>query len=203
MYSRSTALVGLALVLAPLTASAIDTQQSPLADAAFRDWSGVRTMTTLSDESVLSEYIALTHSRDTEGALLEVVFVPRFSCTPMVRVIVPEQRIQSLSEQGLIQLAIDDELFAFPAVADSDSALREYSFSAGHSRQQQLRSLLDSSSHLMMQHTVAAGEQEAAIDSDADEPIRFSLLGSRLSVEAVEAHCLSHTAIPFELPVPD
>ena len=199
MYSRWTALVGLAVVLAPLTASVADVQVSSLTDTEFLDWNGVLEKTTLDDRSILNEYIARTRSRGTPGAVLEVAFIPRFGCTPAVRIILPEQDTQPSAGQGLLLLSLDREPYDFPALIDGDSALHEYSFLAGQATQQELRLLLDTSSHLLIHQTFTADDQAGKSDPESDESIEFSLLGSRLSVLAVESHCRTHIPLPFEL----
>lgn len=199
MYSRWTALVGLAVVLAPLTASAADVQVSPLTNTEYLDWNGALEKTTLGDRSILNEYIASTRSRGTPGAVLEVAFIPRFGCTPVLRIILPEGDAPQPADQGVLLLSLDGEPYDFPALIDSDSALHEYSFLATQATQQELRLLLDTSSHLLIHQTFTAADQAGNADPESDESIEFSLLGSRLSVLAVESHCQTHTPIPFEL----
>ncbi|MGQ7845417.1 hypothetical protein ACUNV4_13120 [Granulosicoccus sp. 3-233] len=199
MYSRWTALAGLAVVLAPLTASAADVQASPLVDTDFQDWNGVLSETALSDQSVLSEYSARTYSRDRQGAVLEVTFIPRFGCTPLLRITLPEQGPVPASGQELMRLVVDGEPFDMPALIDGDSSTLEYSYLAGHDGQQDMRLLLDRSSRLQIQRADIAEDLITQEDDPATEPVRFSLLGSRLSVLAVESRCQAHTPKPFKL----
>ncbi len=199
MYSRWTALAGLAVVLASQTAGAADVQPLPLADTDFQAWRGVRIETTLGDRSILSEYVARTRSSNTEGALLEVVFIPRFGCTPLLRVILPAQASQPSSGEQMLALAIDGASVDIPVLIDTDSTSREYAFMATQTEQQEMRLLLDRSSRLVVAHTNDDDGPAAGADTLPPEPVRFSLLGSRSSVESVESHCQTHTPLPFEL----
>ena len=199
MYSRWTALAGLAVVLASHTAGAADEQPLPLADADFQDWKGVRIETTLGGHSIISEYVARSRSSDSKDGLLEMVFIPRFGCTPLLRVILPEQEARPPSGQGQLTLTIDGEVLKVPVLIDGDGSSLEYSFMGTQAKQQEMRLLLDRSSHLLVTRTNGDEGQVVATDTQPAEPLKFSLLGSRLSVESVESHCQMHTPLPFAL----
>lgn len=203
MFWRWTALVGLAAVLAPLAVSATDGPGSSLTNTGFRDWTGLLSETTLKDNSVLSEYMAVTRSENTPGAMLQVSFVPRFGCTPQLRVVVDKKNHQASSELEMIWLWIDGEKLQFPALVDTTSTSHEYSLMADHSRQQEMRAVLDRASHLHVHWKDFEEEPAAGVASESDDIVRFSLLGSRLSVEGVESHCNAHVPLPYDLPVQD
>lgn len=205
MVWRLSVLVCLACVLTPMTpvtAMASDAQVTPLPDTGFQSWAGSLSKTALSDNSMLSEYVAQTLSEDGQAASLQIAFSPRFGCSPMVRVILSEQSTPSVEAEA-IRLLVDEVPFEFPALIDSRPAEREFSYAQTAAKQQELRLLLDLSSHIAVYENSQSVVNPPETDATIADSISFSLLGSQLSTAAVEAYCRSHVAIAFDLQLPD
>lgn len=201
MCWRWSVLVGLACVLTPLSAMSSDAQDTPLAGTNFRQWTGLLSKTTLADNSILSEYVAHSFSSDDQGAALQIGFSPRFGCTPMVRIILPEQIMPLPSDKEPIRFLVDEVPFAFPAIVDTFPAKREFSYTGTSDAQQELRLLMDRSSHATVEGAGSSGMSDTGVD--VTDSVKFSLLGSQMSVAAVEEHCNRHVAIAFEFKATD
>ena len=63
---------------------------TPLEQAQFLSWTGLREQKTVGDGSVLTEYQGTTEALNRPGMLLKVSFSPRFSCSPAIALIVPD-----------------------------------------------------------------------------------------------------------------
>jgi hypothetical protein len=194
MVPYSSAILGVVLSLIPLSVLIANVQEEPLSKSVHQDWTGTLVQHTLPDMSILSEYIAQTFSGSTSGASLQLSFVPRFNCTPVISVNVRAAAEEAGSEATL-NLILDNSEVPFPALVDGQNSGRRFSFNADHLAQDKLRRMLDNSNRATFQwvNAVAGQGSEAGVPPQ----VEFSLLGSRMTTNSVESHCHAHKPIPF------
>ena len=100
MGRRKHSWVSLSLCMAIGGTAMVETaaaQVTPLEQAQFLSWTGLRDQKTVRDGSVLTEYQGTTEAINRPGMLLKVSFSPRFSCSPAIALIVPELIVPDLS----------------------------------------------------------------------------------------------------------
>ena len=197
MSFRLSAFVGVTFACFLSTDVIAEMHGIPLSDTIYVKWSGALDQATLPDSSILNEYVAQTYSEDVNGASVQIAFVPRFNCTPIFSVRLSAEAAAQINDDLAISLTVDNVVMEFPAIVDRSESSREYSYDADRVEQEKLRALLDVASRLSMSWLPAAGNTSQ--DADVTDPatITFSLLGSKMSTDAVEALCKAHEAIPY------
>ena len=174
--------------------------QTRLPDSAFEDWTALVTETALPDGSVLFNYIARTLSSRTEGAMLAISFVPRFSCAPSVTL---RKRTgpELASETAILEITVDSERMQYDALIDEVDEYRTYALAASSDMQDQLRQKMDVASRLtfkvLLSDTAAVASSNELSATDALNSIVFSLRGSKLATLSAENHCRAHKPLEF------
>lgn len=195
-FCRSVMLGGI-LALAPLCYSAASEGGSKLAETAYQDWVGMLYEISLPDTSILNEYVAQTFSGSTAGASLQVAFMPRFNCNPVISLMFKElQGLPGNIEGQVIELKIDGEKIDLPTIVDEKDSMRRYSFNADEAAQQALRQMLDISNRLTVTWVQESDKAEAS-ETAENSAVAFSLLGSQKSMHQVEINCRRHKPVPF------
>ena len=189
--------MGVAFAFIPTTGVMAQMHGIPLSHTIYVKWSGALDQVTLADTSILNEYVAQTYSEDVIGASVQIAFIPRFNCSPNFSVRLSDEAAAAINEDFAITLTIDNVEMAFPAIIDRSESSLEYSYDASEDEQQRLRALLDVSSNLSMNWVPAAGNTSQGADAIDSISIPFSLLGSQMSAQAVEALCKAHEPIPY------
>lgn len=197
MSFRLSAFVGVAFACLPMTGVVAEMHGIPLSDTIYVKWSGALDQSTLADTSILNEYVAQTYSEDVSGASVQLAFVPRFSCSPIFSVRLSAEAAAGVDDDLAISLTVDDVEMEFPAIIDRSESAREYSYDANRVEQEKLRALLDVSSNISMSWIPTADNTGQDVDVTEPVTITFSLLGSKMSTDAVEALCRAHEPIPY------
>ena len=197
MSFRWSAFVGVAFAFLPTTGVFAEMHGIPLSDTIYVKWSGALDQATLPDTSILNEYVAQTYSETVNGASVQLAFIPRFNCSPIFSVRLSEKAAAAINDDLAITLTIDNVVMEFPAIIDRSESSLEYSYDANREDQQKLRELLDVSSRLSMSWAPPAENSKDGADSTDSVSITFSLLGSQMSTQAVEALCKAHEPIPY------
>lgn len=201
---------GVLLLLTSVAKSATDAQAEPGVAEGYLDWQVAKQATTLTDESVLSEYLAQTHSEDATDATLQVSFFPRFSCSPIVSVLLPESLQLNNASETQLSLQVDQSNVAFPVLFDIEDNSMRLTFKEGGAGQISLRELFDVGSLAILEAVMPSPEPLPAIPTTESVPglatgpipvlsLSFSLLGSRMTVLTAERNCLAHEPIPYSL----
>ncbi|MFK7893394.1 MAG: hypothetical protein AB8B63_21440 [Granulosicoccus sp.] len=161
----------------------------------FQDWSATTQQTTLPDGSVLTEYAAATKTDPASESSMIISFIPRFDCSPVISVIVPE-KLQASTDWQDINLQIDDQTLPFGSIADqaTDNRVR-LTYNASSADQSQLLSLLDRSNRANL---INDSLESAAVTDNAEAIVSYSLMGSRLSARAALSACQAHQPVPHE-----
>ncbi len=197
MYFRWPAFVGVAFAFLPTTGVIAEMHGLPLSDTIYVKWSGALDQATLADKSLFNEYVAQTYSENVNGASVQLAFVPRFNCSPIFSVRLSAEAAAAINDDLAITLTVDNVDMEFPAIIDRSGASREYSYDANQDDQKKLRALLDVASRLSMNWAPAANNTSEGTDATGPISITFSLLGSQMSAQAVEAVCTAHEPIPY------
>ena len=197
MSFQWSAFVGVAFAFLPTTFVIAQMHGTPLSDTIYVKWSGALDEVTLPDKSVLNEYLAQTFSENVEGASVQIAFIPRLNCSPIFSVLLSADSAVAISDDLSVKLTIDNVDMEFPALVDQTDRTRHYSYNAGRDDQQILRALLDRSSRVSMSWVPA--EENTGQDAEVTDPftVRFSLLGSQMSTQAVEELCKAHEPVPY------
>ena len=197
MSFRWSAFVGVAFAFIPTTGVIAEMHGIPVSDTIYVKWSGALDQSTLADTSILNEYVAQTYSESVNGASVQLAFVPRFNCSPIFSVRLSAKAAAGINDDLAISLTVDNVAMEFPAIVDRSESSREFSYDADRVEQEKLRALLDVSSRVSIIWAPAA--ESDSQDADATDPvtITFSLLGSKMSADAVEALCEAHEPIPY------
>ena len=197
MSFRWSAFVGVAFAFFPTTGVIAEMHGIPLSDTIYVKWSGALDQATLADTSILNEYVAQTYSENVNGASIQLAFVPRFNCSPVFSVRLSAAAAAAINDDLAITLTVDNVDMEFPAIIDRSELSREYSYDANRDDQQILRALLDVSSRASMSWAPAAENTSQGADATDPITVTFSLLGSQMSVQAVEALCKAHEPISY------
>ena len=197
MSFRWSAFVGVAFAFFPTTGVIAEMHGIPLSDTIYVKWSGALDQATLADTSILNEYVAQTYSENVNGASIQLAFVPRFNCSPVFSVRLSAAAAAAINDDLAITLTVDNVDMEFPAIIDRSELSREYSYDANRDDQQILRALLDVSSRASMSWVPAAENTSQGADAADPISVRFSLLGSQMSAQAVEVLCNAHEPIPY------
>ena len=196
------------------TASA---QVTPLEQAQFLSWTGLRDQKTVRDGSVLTEYQGTTEAINRPGMLLKVSFSPRFSCSPTIALMVPDDdgagpstvaessssetsRIGAVAERS--EVAVDTG--EIPAFADD----QRLDFQID-STNVDFPLIVDSDEGVVWTFNGGGREREtlrlqidtgdvAMVTVAEDRKISFSLLGSRKTLESLQTLCREHEPIPLD-----
>ena len=171
--------------------------------AASLDWRARRDARELPDGSTLTAYAGETRARGGAEAALRVEFVPRFGCAPGVELVVRPGLARRLVSVGGTGAGLDDDDEAsflvdgtpvgYPVLVDEDEggdeggdgAVLRFAFNGNERERMTLRLQLDVGS------VVSVG-----LDGDGTDALRFSLLGSRRTLAAMESMCLTHEPVP-------
>lgn len=198
------------------TAGTASASLKPLENAQFISWTGHQQQKIVSDGSVLTEYQGLTEADNRPGMQLKVSFSPRFSCSPMIALLVPNDGV----ELGSANAVSDTESFPTTAVSDTSGVLPD----TGEIPVFEDDDLLDlrvDGAKVDFPLIVDAGEgtvwyfngdereretlrlqidigDKATVAIAEDRTISFSLLGSRKTLKALQTMCLQHEPIPFD-----
>ena len=196
MFSRCCAGLGTLMVISHATASTSDAA----AGLTFQNWNEVVQQTTLPDKSILTQYVASTRSANTDGAELQVSFIPRFDCTPHISILLPVEVVsEPVGLDGFV-ISVDKEAWEFPVLADADGSTVRFSMNAVSARHQEMRRKFDFASKVTVSWQSAAATSSAVgVEPSNDEPADYSLLGSRAAVKAAEDSCNSHEPIPYDI----
>ena len=206
MFSRCCAGLGTLMLMSYAAASASDAE----AVLTFQNWDEVVQQTTLPDKSILTQYVASTSSTNTDGAELQVSFMPRFDCAPQISILLPISVVnEPIGLDGFV-ISVDQETWEFPVLADTDGSAVRFSMNAVSTNHQELRRKFDFAYEVTVswQSTTAAahGAAEATVtssvasyESSNNEPANYSLLGSQAAVKAAEDQCNSHEPIPYDI----
>ncbi|ASJ76384.1 hypothetical protein [Granulosicoccus antarcticus] len=190
--------MGFAFAFFPMTGVVAETHGKPLAGTEFQSWFGALDQVSLPDNSVLNEYVAQTPSKNIPEASLQIAFAPRFSCSPMVSVILSAEIVGAINNDFALQMTADGEDIAFPVLLDElSSTSLQYSYNGNKDEQQKLRSLIDSSSHFSINWVPATQDAQRPPNANRVNTAVFSLLGSRMSTMAVENRCKQHEPAPY------
>lgn len=199
MYPRLALLISLSLPSIGLMA---DTEATELENIVFQNWSGLSRQTVLIDGSVLTEYVARTFSGNSDGAGLTVSFIPRFDCAPMVSIELPPGLVDLNSSLGF---SVDQQDADFPFLVDTEESKRiRISLNADGAGQKHLRQSFDHGSHASLHWSKPEPDDgkttvaEPGVEGAGRESVYFSLLGSRMTVKAVEGLCIAHKPIPYK-----
>lgn len=200
MYSHSRAAIS--VVLLSLASSIVASTSNNAETTSFQDWSGSFIQTAVSDGSLLNEYVAHTFSGNTQGAILSIAFAPRFSCTPMISVQFSQPSPLGKTEELKWILEIDSRDVSFPSLFDSDDTTIRFSLNGGNGIHQELRETLDAGSRASFVTAVIDAVPETSdsvvATSTTIDPVYFSLIGSKMTVQALEEQCKAHLPIPYE-----
>ena len=172
--------------------------------ASSLDWRARRDARELPDGSTLTAYAGETRARGGAEAALRVEFVPRFGCAPGVELVVrPGLARRLVPVGGTTGAGLDDDDEAsflvdgtpvgYPVLVDEDEggdeggdgAVLRFAFNGNERERMTLRLQLDVGS------VVSVG-----LDGDGTDALRFSLLGSRRTLAAMESMCLTHEPVP-------
>lgn len=197
MYFRWSAFVGVTFALFPTTGVIAEMHGTPLSDTIYLNWSGALDQVTLADKSILNEYLAQTFSTNITGGSLQIAFVPRFNCSPIVSVLLSAENAPAINDDFPVTLTLDNVDMEFQAIIDESASSWQYSYNGNRDKQQDLRILMDNSSRLSMNWVPAEENASQNADATDTDTVMFSLLGSRLSVKAVEDLCKAHEPIPY------
>ncbi len=197
MSFRWSAFVGVAFAFFPTAGVVAEMHGIPLSDTIYVKWSGALDQVTLADTSILNEYVAQTYSESVSGASVQLAFVPRFNCSPVFSVRLSPEAASAIDDDLAITLTVDDVVMEFPVIVDRSGSSREYSFDANRVEQEKLRALLDISSRASISWAPAAENTSQDAEFPDSVTITFSLLGSKMSMDAVEAQCKAHEPIPY------
>lgn len=196
MSFRWSAFVGVAFAFFSTTGVMAEMHGIPLSHTIYVKWSGALDQATLADGSILNEYVAQTYSENIIGASVQFAFIPRFDCSPIFSVRLSAAAAKAISDDLSITLTIDGVDMKFPAIIDRAGPSREYSYDAGKEEQQRLRALIDVSSIVSMNWAPMAEDIDEGAATADPISIPFSLLGSQMSAQAVEAQCKAHEPVP-------
>lgn len=167
-----------------------------LPDSSFEDWTAVVNELALTDGSVLFDYTARTFSGRTEGAMLSMSFVPRFSCSPMLNLRLKNAE-KSARGDVTLEINVGSERLQFGGLMDKDGGFVSYTVEASTEETRQLRELIDASARIRFSLSPAANEAQSQSDADSNDSVVFSLLGSRLAMLSAESHCKAHVPLAF------
>lgn len=161
----------------------------------FQNWSATTQQTTLPDGSVLTEYAAATKTDPAAESSIIISFIPRFACSPLISVIVPESS-QVSSDWQNINLQIDGQMVPFGSIADrvTENSVR-LTYNASSADQSQLLSLLDSGNRANL---INDSLENTAVTDKPEAIVSYSLMGSRLSARAALTACQAHQPVPDE-----
>lgn len=158
------------------------------------DWSVLSSDISMTDGSLLREYLAISEepageivNRDAPDekstSRLEFVFLPRFLCSPLIRVVRthPEKIGSTDIASGVdsILLEIDNEPVPFPALIESSGNKTLYFYNVNLQRRATLRVLVE------------LGGQMSIVYKDG-ESANISLAGSQKALESASTNCLTH-----------
>lgn len=197
MFFRWSAFAGVTLACLSTTGAVAEMHGVPLSDTIFVKWSGALDQSTLPDNSTLSEYLAQTFSENVNSASVQLAFIPRFNCTPIFSILVSKETVADISADVPVRLTIDKVDMDFPAMVDETASSRQYSYNGNHEEQEKLREMLDAASRVSMSWELAADDTSEDSSPATSPTVMFSLLGSRLSTQAVESLCFKHEPIPY------
>ena len=178
-----------------------------LSESAHVDWAGVVSRSELRDGSVLFEYTSRTFSARTEGAMFALTFIPRFQCSASIGLRVRAGTFPE-TQAPRLQLTLSNRTSTFDALVDKDQDYVLYTLIGPTERLEQLRQELDKSLRVVVSVVPAdyfmvggasGAAQAKAINSSQGEldGVEFSLLGSRMSMSAVESHCEYHQPLDY------
>ena len=196
------------------TASA---QVTPLEQAQFLSWTGLRDQKTVRDGSVLTEYQGTTEAINRPGMLLKVSFSPRFSCSPTIALMVPdddgagpgtvaESSSSETSQIGAVaersEVAVDTG--EIPAFADDERLDFQID-----STNVDFPLIVDSDEGVVWTFNGGGREREtlrlqidtgdvAMVTVAEDRKICFSLLCSRKTLESLQSLCRDLEPIPLD-----
>ena len=196
------------------TASA---QVTPLEQAQFLSWTGLRDQKTVRDGSVLTEYQGTTEAINRPGMLLKVSFSPRFSCSPTIALMVPDD---DGAGPGTVAESSSSETSQIGAVAERSEVAVDTGEIPAFADDQRLDFQIDSTnvdfplivdSDEGVVWTFNGGGREretlrlqidtgdvAMVTVAEDRKISFSLLGSRKTLESLQTLCREHEPIPLD-----
>ena len=199
------------------TAFAQVTPLVPLEQAQFLSWTGLRDQKTVRDGSVLTEYQGTTEALNRPGMLLKVSFSPRFSCSPAIALIVPDDTVL---EPGAAVETSSTETSQIGAIAERSEVPVDKGAIPSFTDDERLDFLIDSANvdfPLIVDAdegvvwTFNGDEREretlriqidigevAMVTVAEDRKISFSLLGSRKTLESLQTLCFEHEPIPFD-----
>lgn len=211
MYSRCCAAFGAVFMMSTVFVSQAAATDHGSAAVTFQDWRGSLEQTTLPDGSVLNEYVASTQSGSTAGATLTLSFVPRFGCSPVFSVVLPAELADEADRDANMTLVLDQLSQDFPVLVDSGNSEVRLSLNAESDTQRSVRKQLDEASRASVSWQTrepplggaadtgnVAGVVADAGPTDQPFPVSFSLLGSKMTSEAVEKRCIGHEPIPYD-----
>lgn len=205
MYSLCCAALSALSLLVLCPAAMADSGGDEPETMAFLRWTGSMHQNTLSDGSILSEYVAQTESDDIRSATLQVAFVPRFGCTPLISFRFSSADLIAKASPSDFLLSIDAQTMPFPILIDEegDDQVR-LSLNADSVGQKRIRQILDNSTEATLawpstDEELPVGTHSPHSSRQANTgAVNFSLLGSRRTVQAMEAQCQAHAPIPYE-----
>lgn len=205
MYSLCCSVLSALSLLVLCTAAFADADSDEQETMTFVRWTGSVHQSSLADGSILSEYVARTESDNARSASLQVTFIPRFGCSPLISVqFSPADLIAEASSSDFL-LSIDAETMPFPMLIDEEDDQVRLSLNADSHGHQRIRQILDNSSRATL---AWPSTDEAASSANSTSPhsarqantgaVNFSLLGSRRAVAALESRCRAHVPIAYE-----
>jgi len=182
----------------------------PVQQAQFINWTGRLQQSIVKDGSVLTQYQGMTEAQNRPGMVLSVSFSPRFSCTPVISLQVPDGGVElgsasstistaaeplsdvamdlaafpEMRDDDVLDLRVDGSSVDFPLIVDANDSLNWY-FNGNARARETLKLQLD------------IGDVATVAVAD-DRKIVFSLLGSRKSLDELQSMCREHEPIPFE-----
>ena len=220
MGRRKHSWVSLSLCMAIGGTAMVETaaaQVTPLEQAQFLSWTGLRDQKTVRDGSVLTEYQGTTEAINRPGMLLKVSFSPRFSCSPTISLIVPDvdgfgpstadessstetSQIGAVAERSEVPVDTGD----IPAFTDDERLDFQID-----STSVDFPLIVDADEGVVWTFNGGGREREtlrlqldtgdvAMVTVAEDRKISFSLLGSRKTLESLQTLCREHEPIPLD-----
>jgi len=201
MYSLWGAIIGACLSLSPVGFVSAGEIPSGKERASYQDWAGHVVQITTRNGSTLSEYRAQTSSVNAPGTFMIVSMLPRFSCEPVVSVLVANTVFGNDPEAVVLTMAVDNVVTPYPPLVDKYESFSQLTLNGSQQRHAELRTIVDNAAWVhfdWMINSPALSNAEADSKVAASEgSFDFSLLGSRKTIKDMEALCLKHVPIPY------
>ncbi len=190
---------------------------TPLEQAQFLSWTGLKDQKTVRDGSVLTEYQGTTEAINRPGMLLKVSFSPRFSCSPVIALLVPDDDGLELASASDANSAESSSIGTLAGRSEVPMDTGEIPvFADGERLDVQIDGvdvnfplIVDADQGVVWTFNGDEREREtlriqieigdvARVAFAEDRKISFSLLGSRKTLKSLQTMCLQHEPIPFD-----